>query len=189
MARPIYKTESGATVYGMLAEFTNPYTLSEAAKNVRDAGYRKWDTHTPFPIHEMEESMGIVGKAIRPMMFMIGCGALLGVFVGFFGQWWINYDYAIIVQGKPTYQAWEPFVPITFELGVLFTAFSSLLGMLIFNGLPRHHHPLFSSDRFLLSSDDAFFLSVESRDEKFDPSATRRLLEEAGATHIELIEE
>ncbi|MEL7240372.1 MAG: quinol:electron acceptor oxidoreductase subunit ActD [Planctomycetota bacterium] len=65
----------------------------------------------------------------------------------------------------------------------------AIIGMLAFNGLPRHHHPLFNSERFLSTSDDAFFISVEAKDSNFDPDATRKLLEEAGATHIELVEE
>lgn len=189
MARTTFHTETGDKVFGLLAEFSNPHTLTEGAKKVRDAGYRKWDTHAPFPVHEMEESMGIVGKAIAPMMFVIGCAAIVGAGGGYLMQYLINVDYEIIVQGKPTYEAWEPFIPVTFELGILFTAFGSLLSMLAFNGLPRHHHPLFNSDNFLRATDDAFFISIEAEDDKFDPDLTRSLLRDAGATHIELVTE
>jgi hypothetical protein len=188
MSRPIYTTESGAVVFGMLAQFENSGALSAAARRVRDAGYQRWDTHSPFPIHEMEESMGIAGRAVSPMAYVIGAAALTGAVGGFLMQWWINTDYFIVTQGKPTSGAWEPFIPITFELGILFTAFASIIGMLAFNGLPRHHHPLFTSERFLSCSDDAFFLSIEAADASFDPESTRRLLAEAGATHIELVE-
>ncbi|MGP1272345.1 MAG: DUF3341 domain-containing protein [Phycisphaerales bacterium] len=189
MARPIYKTADGAVVHGILAQFENPHTLTEGAKRVRDAGFKKWDTHSPFPIHEMEQSMGIVGKAVTPLAYVIGFAALFGAGGGYLMQWWINTDYFIVVQGKPTFEAWEPFVPVTFEMGILFTAFAAIIGMLAFNGLPRHHHPLFNSERFLSVSDDAFFISIEAQDANFDPESTRRLLEEAGATHIELVEE
>ncbi len=189
MAATAYETETGARVFGMLAEFTNPHTLTEGAKKVRDAGYKKWDTHAPFPVHEMEESMGIVGKALTPMMLAIGAAAIFGVLGGYAMQYFINVDYEIIVQGKPTHEAWEPFVPVTFELGILFTAFGSLISMLAINGLPRHHHPLFSSDNFLRATDDGFFISVEATDANFDPVKTRQLLADAGATNIELIED
>lgn len=189
MAATAYETETGARVFGMLAEFTNPHTLTEGAKKVRDAGYKKWDTHAPFPVHEMEESMGIVGKALTPMMLAIGAAAIFGVLGGYAMQYFINVDYEIIVQGKPTHEAWEPFVPVTFELGILFTAFGSLISMLAINGLPRHHHPLFSSDNFLRATDDGFFISVEATDTNFDPVKTRQLLADAGATNIELIED
>ncbi|MEM1071555.1 MAG: DUF3341 domain-containing protein [Planctomycetota bacterium] len=189
MAVPIYKTSSGAVVHGILAQFENPHTLTEAAKKVRDVGYDKWDTHAPFPVHEMEESMGIAGKAVSPLAYVIGMAALTGAVGGYLMQWWINYDYFIVVQGKPTHTAWESFIPVTFELGILFTAFAAIFGMLAFNGLPRHHHPLFNSERFLSVSDDAFFISVQAKDPLFDPDATRAMLEEAGATHVELVEE
>lgn len=189
MARPIYQTESGAKVFGILAQFENTLALSNAAKAVRDAGFKKWDTHSPFPVHEMEHAMGIANTAVKPLAYAIGLAALTGVIGGFFMQWWINHDYFIVVQGKPTDGAWEPFIPITFEIGILLTAFSAIFGMLAFNGLPRHHHPLFSSERFLSTSDDAFFISLEAADTKFDPDSARKLLEDAGATHIELVEE
>ena len=189
MAKTTFETESGAKVFGLLAEFTNPHTLTEGAKKIRDAGFKKWDTHAPFPVHEMEESMGIVGKSIAPMMFVIGCAAQFGVGGGYLLQWVNNINYEIVVQGKPTASAWEPFVPVTFELGILCTAFGALLSMLAFNGLPRHHHPLFSSDDFLRATDDGFFISVEAADDKFDPDETRKLLADAGATNIELIED
>ena len=93
-----------------------------------------------------------------------------------------------IVQGKPT-NAWEPYIPVTFELGVLLTAFTCLGGMLMLNGLPRWNHPLFRSERFLKVSDDRLMIAVEAADANFDPDATRRLLEESGGTNIEFIED
>lgn len=186
---PIYKTEDGATVFGVLARFETPADLVHGAEAVRDAGYKKWDTHSPFPVHDMEESMGIKGWLLTPMMYVIGCGALGGVLTALGMQYFMtHFDYPLIVQGKPT-GAWEAFIPVTFELGVLFTAFSALIGMLALNGLPRHHHPLFSSDAFLRSSDDQFFISIEAADPGFDPEKTRELLQGAGAATIELIEE
>jgi hypothetical protein len=103
-------------------------------------------------------------------------------------QWWMNMNYPLVVQGKPV-DAWEQFVPITFEVGVLFTALTTLLGMMAFNKLPMWHHPLMKKERFLRVSDDRFVICVEANDPKFDPAATRALLEKAGATGIDLVEE
>jgi len=186
---PVYKTEGGKTVVGLLARFATPADLFHAAENVRDAGYKKWDTHSPFPVHDMEEAMGVKGKLLTPFMYVIGAAALTGVVFGFGMQYWINTDYMIVTQGKPTYQAWEPFMPITFELGILFTAFASIIGMMAFNGLPRHNHPLFNNESFLSSSDDSFFISIESQDPSFDPDQTRAMLEKAGAVEIEFVED
>ena len=103
-------------------------------------------------------------------------------------SWMGAVDFQIVVQGKP-YGAWEPFVPITFEMGVLFAAFTSLFGMLALNGLPRFNHPLFRSERFLSVSDDRYMIAVEADDPKFDPEQTRAFLESLGGTDIELIED
>ena len=76
-----------------------------------------------------------------------------------------------------------------FELGVLFSAFTALIGMLALNGLPRHHHPLLKKERFLRVSDDRFIVCVEAADDKFDPEATRAMLASLGGTNIDLVED
>lgn len=183
---PRFVSESGKRIYGMVAEFADAPAFYHAAEKCRDAGYTRWDAYTPFPVHGMEEAMGIKRTKLPVHAFMAGCtGVALALLMQYFMNDW---DYQFIVQGKPT-NAWEPFVPITFELGVLLTAFTCLFGMLMLNGLPRFHHPLFNSERFLRVSNDRLIIAIEADDPSFDPDATRRLLEEAGGTHIELIED
>src|SRR5678815_620485 len=180
-----YVTEAGHEVYGVLAEFHTPAEVYTAAEKVRDAGFSQWDVYAPFPIHGIEEAMGMP-RTILPVL--VATGAFTGAGLAYLMQWWMNLNYPIVVQGKPP-TAWEPFTPIVFELGVLFAAFTALLGMLALNGLPRFHHPLFAKDRFLRVSQDRFCIAIEAADAKFDPQSTRRLLEGAGARHIELVEE
>jgi hypothetical protein len=183
---PRFVTASGVRVHGVLAEFDTPAAVYHAAEKVRDGGYKAWDVHSPFPIHGIDEAMGI-GRNILPVL--VAVGAFSGAGLGYLMQYWMTaVDYRLVVQGKP-YGAWEPFTPVTFELGVLAAAFTALLGMLMLNGLPRWNHPLFRKDRFLRSSDDKFFIVVESSDPKFDPRATRDLLTAAGATHVEVVED
>lgn len=183
---PRYVSESGNRVHGIVAEFTQTPDVFHAAEMVRDAGYSKWDVHTPFPIHDIEEAMGM--KTTK-LPYLAGGAAIAGVATAILLQWGTSdYLYPMVVQGKP-YGAWEPFVPIMFELGVLFTAFMCLFGMLALNGLPRFHHPLFSNERFYKVSDDRFMISIEAVDPKFDPAATRALLERAGGSHIALVED
>lgn len=185
-ATRVYVTEQGETIHGILAEFGTPADLYHAAEKVRDGGYRKWDTHSPFPIHGMEEAMGMPRTNLPLLIAVV---AFTGAGLAFLMQWWMSsVDYPMVHQGKP-YNSWQAFVPITFELGVLFSAFTALIGMLAMNALPRWHHPLFKKERFLSSSDDRFFICIEAGDAKFDPEATRSLLEKAGATSIELVEE
>jgi hypothetical protein len=187
MARArLYVTESGEPIHGILAEFASPGDLYHACEAVRDAGYRRWDAYTPFPIHGMEEAMGIRRTRLPLVVAVIGlsCAGL-----GFLMQWWMNsQDYPLVTQGKP-YNSWQAFVPVTFEIGILTTAFATLFGMFIANALPRHHHPLMRKDRFLSSSDDRFFVCIEASDPNFDPERIRSLFERARATSVELVEE
>jgi len=103
-------------------------------------------------------------------------------------MWMAGVDYQMVTQGKP-FASWQAFIPITFECGILFAAFTAIISMLTLNGLPRWHHPLMKKERFLSSSDDGFFVCIESSDKNFHPQKTRELLEKAGATSIELVEE
>ena len=186
MATPVYVTENGEPLHGILAEFATPSALYHASEKVRDSGYRKWDSFSPFPIHGMEDAMGFK-RTFLPAL--IAVGGLTGAGLGFLMQWWVaTHGYAVVTQGKP-YFSWQAFIPVTFECGILFAAFTSLIGMLALNGLPRWHHPLLKKERFLSSSDDRFFVCIEAADKNFHPEKTRQLLEQAGATSIELVEE
>lgn len=179
-----YVTPGGKEVHAVLAEFKTPAEVYHAAEKVRDAGYKRWDVHTPFPIHGLEGAMGIQRTILPLISGSIGLG---GAAVGLVLQWWITRDYPIVVQGKP-FVAWEPFTPVTFELGILHCAFATLIGMLALNGLPRWHHPIFNSERFLRSSDDRFFIAIDAADAKFEPNSVRTLLQSAGSGHVELVE-
>jgi len=182
--RPRFVTEDGRRVHGIMAEFATPGEAFHAAERIRDAGYRCWDVNTPFPIHDMEAAMGVRTTRLPYVVFAVG---LTGVALAWLMQQFMNnWDYEFVVQGKP-YGAWEPFVPIMFEMGVLAASFAALIGMLMRNGLPRFHHPLFSNERFLRTSDDRIVIAVEADDPVFEPEATRELLERAGGTEIDLV--
>jgi hypothetical protein len=185
-AKRIYKTEAGATVHGVMAEFANPGDLYHAAEKVRDAGVRDWDVYSPFPVHGIEEAMGL--KPTR-LPLLVGVVGLVMACVGFGFQYYVRaVEYPIVHQGKPP-DAWQVLIPVTFEIGVLFTAFTCILGMLVFNRLPLWHHPLLKKERFLRTSDDRFMIAIEASDPGFVPEATRELLLKAGATRVELVEE
>lgn len=181
---PRFVTESGKPVYGIIAEFDETPKVFKAAQKVRDAGFSKWDVHSPFPIHDMEEAMGIKNTKLP---LLAGGAAITGFTIAVLLQWGTTaYLYPTVVQGKP-FEAWQPFVPIMFELSVLLTAFMCIFGMLALNGLPRWHHPLFSHDRFARVGNDRFFIVIEATDPDFEPSKVKRLLEEAGGKHIALV--
>lgn len=171
--------------YGMLAEFATPADLFHACERVRDEGYTRWDAHTPFPVHGLESAMGLRRSPLPWIVLVMG---LTGAALGFLLQWWVHaVAYPLVISGKP-YFAWPAFIPVTFEVGVLFAALGAVFGMFGLNRLPMHYHPLFKSDLFDRVTDDAFFISIESWDPKFDASATRTLLESLGARSVELVE-
>jgi hypothetical protein len=171
--------------FGLLAEFTTTAELYRACEQVRDAGYTRWDAHTPFPVHGLDRAMGMRASHLPWIVLVMGfTGAGLGLAL----QTWVHsYAYPLVISGKP-YFAWQAYVPITFESAVLFGALGAVLGMLGLNRLPMHHHPLFNSERFERSTDDRFFISIESWDPKFDLQATRRFLEGIGAHSVETVE-
>lgn len=181
----IFKTPSGETVYGMMGEFATPKDTFHAAEKFRDAGFKHWDVYAPFPIHGIDDAMGLKTSRLPLVTGLVG---LLGAMVGFGFQYWVStLGYGTVVQGKPL-GAWQAFIPVTFEIGVLFTAFTAILSMLAFNLLPMWYHPLMKKDRFLRVSDDRFVICVESRDPNFDPQKTKALFESTKGYNIDLVE-
>jgi Protein of unknown function (DUF3341) len=170
----------------LLAQFETTADVVHAAEKVRDAGYSRWDTHTPFPIHGMDKAMGLSDSRLG---WIVLGAALTGLTGAFTMMYWMNgIDYRIVVGGKPP-EALPSMVPVMFELTILLSAFGAVLGMFHLNSLPRHNHPVFESERFKTASDDKFFVSIEAEDPKFNLQKTRALLESAHATFVEVIEE
>ena len=171
-------------LHGLLAEFPNPGALYHAAEGVRDAGYKHFDAHSPFPIHGMDQAMGLGNSQVG--WLCLG-GGITGLSLGIWLQWWTGaVDYPLNISGKPFF-AFEPSIPVIFELTILFSALGAVAGMFALNGLPRPYNPLFYSRNFLRVTDDAFFLHVAATDRRFDTEGTRKLLEGLGATNIEVI--
>ena len=178
-----------------LAEYDTPNALAAAAMKVRDAGYQSWDCHTPYPMHGLDEAMGLKPTRIGIISFAFGMfGVALAVFMMQYTNAWdlnllnIGAGYPLVVGGKPP-GAFPSMVPIMFELGVLLCGFATLFGLLGIIKLPRHNHPIFESDRFDAATDDKFFISIEADDSKFDLDQTKALLESTNPAYLELIEE
>ncbi len=173
-------------LYGAVAEFSTPAALLEAARRMRERGYTRMDACTPFPVHGIDQALGI---GHSPLGYIVFAGGLVGFVAAILLQWWTGaVDYPLIVGGKPLF-AFEPSIPIIFELTVLLSAFAAVGGMLALNRLPRLHHPLFEMEAFRRASNDRFFLAVEAADPKFQPEQTKSLLESLGAESAALVEE
>ena len=175
-----------AKEWGLLAEFENPADVFHACEKVRDKGFKNWDAHTPFPVHGLDDAMGLKRSKLPFVVLVMG---LSGACIAMLLQWWVSaVEYKMVISAKPFF-SWQAFIPITFELGVLFGALGSVFGMLGFNQLPKYHHPLFQSVRFERVTDDRFFISIESKDPSYDSEGTAQFLQAIGAVAVERIED
>jgi hypothetical protein len=166
--------DGGRDIYGLLAEFPSAQDLLRAASETRKAGYVKFDTFSPVPVHGMEEAVGQRYTRLPWIVFLAG---VVGASFGFGLQYWTSViDYPLNIGGKPL-NSWPAFIPITFECTVLFAGLTSALAMILMNGLPRPHHPLFNVPSFERATVDRFFLCIEAEDPQFDGEGTRTFLE------------
>jgi hypothetical protein len=173
-------------LYGLMAEFDNPDTLVAASRRAHREGYRKMDAYTPFPIEELHEAIGVHHTRV-PLMVLVG--GIVGGLTGYGLQYWVStIAYPLNIGGRPLH-SWPSFVPVTFEMTVLFAALTAVFGMLAMNGLPMPYHPVFNAPRFAMATRDRFFLCIEARDPKFDLDATRRFLESFGPREVTDVEE
>jgi len=175
-------------VHAIVAEFPSAYALYRAAEQVRDKGFRRWDCYSPFPIHHMDDAMGLKKSPIGYVVFLGGLlGAVSAVALQGIPSWLL---YPLIVHGKPTNLFTLPaFFPIIFELTVLFSAITTIGCLLVFNQLPRWNHPIFNWDGFRRVTDDAFFLAIEATDPQFSETRTATLLSEIGGTNLTVVRE
>ena len=178
----MHQTAPAQGLYGVMAEFEDPTSLVAAARRTYDEGYRVFDAFSPFPIHETFEAMHLHDKRV-PLM-VLG-GGILGMLTGLGLQAWVSaVAYPLNIGGRP-YLSWPMFIPVTFELTILFAAFAAVFGMFALNGFPMPYHPVFNVERFAAhASQDRFFLAIEARDPKFDRGKTRAFLQSLGATEV-----
>ncbi len=161
-------------MYGLMAEFDSPQALLDAATKVGAAGYTKTDAYSPFPIHGIDDALGIKERLVAPIVFVAGLAGMLG---GYGLEYWTQViDYPMDIGGRP-YHAWVNFIPPAFETTILFAAFGAVFGMLALNGLPEPYHPVFNAPRFDMATHDKFFLAIEADDPQFDAVRTREFLQ------------
>ncbi|HVT12083.1 MAG TPA: DUF3341 domain-containing protein [Fimbriimonadaceae bacterium] len=160
--------------YGMIAEFEEAEELVKAAQAAREAGYKRMEGYSPFPVHGLSEAIGFKDNRVPWIIFLSG---LVGGCFGFTMQYWISViDLPLNVGGKPM-NSIPSFVPITFECTILFGVLSAFLSVLALNLLPQPYHPIFNANGFERASQDRFFLCIESDDPLFDDEGTREFLE------------
>ena len=171
-------------IYGLVAEFDSPDAVLAAAKRAHAEGYRVMDAYTPFPVHGLSDAIGFKRTRL-PLIVLIG--GLTGAIGGFSMQYFANViHYPINIGGRP-HNSWPAFIIPTFEMTILFSALSAVLGMLALNGLPQPYHPLFNVPSFELASRSHFFLCIEAKDPKFNLEATRALLESLAPRSVSVV--
>jgi hypothetical protein len=174
-----------APIHGLMAEYTTPEALVEAASRAYAEGYRKMDAYSPMPVEGLAEAMGFTRNRLAPLVLIGGLtGAATAVGMMYFSS---VINYPINVGGRPL-ASWPAWVPITFELTILFASFAAVFGMLGLNGLPMPYHPVFNAPGFAMASRNRFFLCIEARDPKFDRAATRAFLEGLGPRSVVEVE-
>ena len=173
------------SIYGLMAEFLSAEELLEASKHAAEAGYRELDAFSPFPVEGLSEAIGFHKTKLPILVFF---GGVFGCCGGFFLQWWPNViGYPQNIGGKPL-DSWPAFIPITFEMTILFAALSATFGMIVLNRLPSPYHPVFNVERFARATKDRFFLLIKADDPKFDAQQTRNFLAELNPREVSEVE-
>ncbi len=169
-----------------MAEFDTATELVDAARSTRDAGYKRTDAFSPFPIHEIDEALGIKRSILPVLVFF---GGITGLLSGVSLQVFVHYiDYPLNIGGRP-YLSWLSFVPPSYELTILLAGFTAVFGMLFLNGLPRPYHPVFNVPRFSLATREKFFLLIEASDEKYNYDETKAFLDSLKPQEVFDVEE
>lgn len=174
------RTKPVPPIFGLMAEFATPAELLQATRRSVDAGYTKVEAYSSLPIEGLAEALGF--RTRLPLMVLIA--GIIGALSGFFLQYWISVmDYPLNIGGRPL-NSWPSFIPVTFELTVLFAGVTAVVGMIALNRLPEPYHPVFNVPRFDLASDDRFFLTIEAEDPRFDREAVHGFMLGLGAAGV-----
>ena len=172
-------------IHGLMAEFRSPEALLHGAERASAQGFKRMDAYTPFPVEGLAEALGVHDKR---MALIVLIGGIFGCVGGFFLQYWIAViDYPLNIGGRPL-NSWPAFIPVTFEMTILFAALAAFLGVLALNGLPMPYHPVFNVEQFELASRNRFFLCIEADDPNFDREGTWKFLESLGPEGVYQVE-
>lgn len=175
-----------SNLFGLLAKYETPEDLVAATRRAYEAGYRKFDAYTPYPVAGLSQAMGLRPS---PLPWVILAGGVAGAVTGFAMQWFATViAYPLNIGGRPLF-SWPTYIPITFELTILLAAFAGFFGLIALARFPQPYHPVFRSDDFNEhASQDAFYLGIEARDPQFNLDQTRQFLQSSGAAQVTEIE-
>jgi hypothetical protein len=172
-------------IYGLAAEFDDPTAFVEAARAAKKYGYRKFDAYSPYAIKDLQE--------IIPTFNLVPAICFIGGLIGAGTAWFMEYFIAAIVYptnigGRPLY-SWPMFIPILFELTVLFAGCSAFFGALALCGFPKPHFPTFNVPQFAEATSTRFFLCIQKKDPIFDRHLTAQFLSSLDAIGVWEVED
>ena len=172
-------------LYGYTGIFNTPDEITHAAEKAVAKGFKKFDVHTPYPMHGMNKAMSLKPSKLGYVALVLGLSALMGAI---FSLWWVSaVDYPLVVGGKPFF-AFPAFVPVIFEVMVLTASVGTVLTMLfVFFKLPNNSHPLHGTEYMKKVSSDKFGLLVQAEDAKFDEATIKSFFEELHASESEAV--
>lgn len=171
---------------GVIGLYDEPGPLLEAARRVRDAGWEHWDCHTPYPVHGLDQAMGLKTSQIPILTIVAG---FVGVALALLMQWWMSaVDYPVRIGGKPLF-SWPAFVPITFEIFVLMAGLATFGAVIVFGRLGRWHSPLHDSGVMGEVTTTRFGLVLSSEDSRYTEASARALLAQTGCQDIRTLVE
>lgn len=172
--------------WAVIGLFDSPDALLKAAAELRGTKLGRAQAYTPYPVHRLDDALGLRRSPLGGMVFVMG---VLGALIALGFQYWMSaIDYPIVTGGKSP-QSWQAFVPIMFEVMVLFATLTAGLGMLfLLNRLPDIFHPMLGAKAMAKITRDRLALTVESSGKDgVDAEAAKKVLIDAGAKDIEVL--
>jgi Protein of unknown function (DUF3341) len=171
------------SLFGIMAVFDTPEAVKNAARHLRQSGFRAFEAYTPYPLEGLGQIVHPGPKRFLPLLMF--AAAVVGAAWGYWIQYWSEaVSYPLNVGGRP-YNSWPAFVVSTFEFMLLATVAVGFAGMLAASRLPKLYHPIFEADAFQRASRDRFVICIESTDPRFDADSVRGEFERLGAERIE----
>lgn len=167
---------------GVFGLFSTPGEIMKAAEACKNSQYRGYDCYTPFPVHGLDDAMGLKRSRLPYVTFFCG---IAGATIGFGWQAWMHSSlYLLNIGGKPLF-SWPAYIPITFEMTVLLGAHLMVAAFWIVNRFPNTKpkilHPGLTSDKFGL------FIPTESP--HYNEEEVVHFIKELGASEVNVIKE